>query len=101
MEAKRAPWDQYEILRKEAMVFDSKFEEKFSLVVGNKGDLPGVFENSLEFERCTRIKPILISAKTGMNVEELVRKLREEFIDKEDNANNEDEEGNVFSESKR
>ena len=71
----RNPVDDYRNLRKELKLYSKELDQRPSLVVANKMDLPEAKEFLKVFKRRTRSKPLLISAALGEGVDILKQEI--------------------------
>ena len=71
----RLPWDDYINLNEELRLYNPELLSKPQIVVLNKIDLLNSDDNIREFISRTNTSPILVSAKTGNGLTELVDKL--------------------------
>jgi GTPase len=85
------PWNDYQMLIDEMEKFSSEMITRKKIIAGNKIDMPEAQENlKILKEKLKDIEIIPISAKTGENVESLLKVLRrlyDEQVEKEDESN--------------
>ncbi|XP_034950603.1 mitochondrial ribosome-associated GTPase 2 [Chelonus insularis] len=71
-----SPWKQLDILRYEIEQFNPKLNERPSLLIANKIDLPKAQENLKVLQERINLPIIPISAKMGINLAALLKKIR-------------------------
>lgn len=71
----RNPTADFRSLKSELKHYDQDLLKRPGLVVANKMDLPEAAKFLSEFKRKTRLKPLEISASTGLGVEQVTKRL--------------------------
>ncbi|XP_066156191.1 mitochondrial ribosome-associated GTPase 2 [Euwallacea fornicatus] len=70
------PWTYLETLQYELFEFNAKMMERPHLIAANKVDLPGAWKNVELLRTKTKLPIIAVSAKTGENIEELLKEIK-------------------------
>ncbi|KAB0798282.1 hypothetical protein PPYR_09275 [Photinus pyralis] len=72
-----SPWEHFSTLQYEMGQFNKNLLKRPQLIIANKMDLPEAEENLATFRSKTELPIIAISAKLGINIKELLHKIRE------------------------
>ncbi|KAH1013597.1 hypothetical protein HUJ04_002571 [Dendroctonus ponderosae] len=70
------PWTYVETLKHELLQFSESFSDRPHIIAANKIDLPGAIENVELIKSNTGLPVIPVSAKTGENLETLMREIK-------------------------
>lgn len=70
------PWNHLQSLQYELSQFSSRLAERSQLVIANKIDLPDTEENVKILKESTDLPVLVVSAKTGLNVTNLLKHIR-------------------------
>ncbi|XP_030746766.1 mitochondrial ribosome-associated GTPase 2 [Sitophilus oryzae] len=70
------PWKYFEILQSELDQFNENFRQKPQIIVANKIDIPEAKKNLEIIQKLSSLPVIPISAKTGENIDALLREIK-------------------------
>ena len=71
------PWETLKVLQNELSKFNDELLQRPQLIIANKLDLPEAIENFAKLPEHTSLPIIRISAKTGENMSNLLKRIRE------------------------
>lgn len=71
----KTPYDNYVTIREELGKFSPKLLDKPEVIIANKMDVEGAYDNLVEFKKKVNVKVLEISAINGEGLEEVMREL--------------------------